>query len=228
MNAISFSLYGTDPKYLVGALENAVQAKEFYPGWEVHFWTGEVTFNVVSQLLSSGAFVHPAPNSDIPNGMFWRFLVHDNPEITRYIIRDVDSRFSEREVRAVHEWILADTKLHVMRDHPYHNQPIMGGMWGWTKEPGDFDMFPWAKAAGQEVRFGRDQEFLYKWAWKHAKSKTIHDSCGTYDGTRNWPLNGPEFVGEYIDEHGLPNTQHREMRLKHIENTIPALASGVR
>lgn len=34
-NVVSYSLYGSDPRYTVGALENAQLAKTVYPGWSV-------------------------------------------------------------------------------------------------------------------------------------------------------------------------------------------------
>src|SRR5690606_19151093 len=34
MNVISMSLYGREPKYVTGALENAALAPRIYPGWE--------------------------------------------------------------------------------------------------------------------------------------------------------------------------------------------------
>lgn len=216
MNAIAFSLYGDDPRYLVGAVANARMAKEFYPRWEVHVWCGQtVPFDVVASLMAHGASIHHADESRIPNGMFWRFLVHDLPAVERYIVRDVDSRFSEREVKAVNEWIVAGTQLHVMRDHPYHNQSIMGCSFGWQKRSGDFSMAVSMRDAAQNTAYGKDQEFLALTLWKLAKSKTIHDSCGTFDGTRNWPLTGPDFVGEYVYPGGQFNEQHRGMRRAH-------------
>lgn len=42
---ISFGLYGTKPKYLIGAIRNAQLAKVFYPGWTARFYhSAEVRF----------------------------------------------------------------------------------------------------------------------------------------------------------------------------------------
>lgn len=221
MNAIAFSLYGSDPRYLVGAVENARMAGEFYPGWEIHVWCGQDVLDVIKHhtLPEAKAKVHLLTPGLIPNGMFWRFLVHDLPGVERYLVRDVDSRFTQREVKAVDEWIAAGTQLHVMRDHPYHNQPIMGCSFGWRKNPQrDFDMAAISRRAAQEVAYGKDQEFLARTLWRFAKDKTVHDSCGTFDGTRNWPSDGPGFVGEYVYADGSFNEEHRKMRLEHLSN----------
>ncbi|HPC77997.1 MAG TPA: hypothetical protein PK811_06665, partial [bacterium] len=44
--------------------------------------------------------------------------------------RDTDSRLNPREADAVEEWIESGKSFHIMRDHPQHNVPICGGMWG--------------------------------------------------------------------------------------------------
>ena len=66
--------------------------------------------------------------------MVWRFLIASDPSVGRYIIRDADSRLSERKA-AVSEWIESGKKFHVMRDHPSHNNFAMsGGMWAGQKK----------------------------------------------------------------------------------------------
>ena len=46
------------------------------------------------------------------------------------ISRDADSRLSLREKEAVEKWINSDKDFHIMRDHPHHYYPILGGTWG--------------------------------------------------------------------------------------------------
>jgi protein O-GlcNAc transferase len=62
--------------------------------------------------------------------MFWRFWASEEKDVDIFLSRDCDSRISEREVIAVNEWLNSDKDFHIMRDHPYHNVPILGGMWG--------------------------------------------------------------------------------------------------
>ena len=66
---------------------------------------------------------------EIP-GMFWRFQPNDDKEVERFIVRDSDSRITEREKIAVEEWEKEDKVLHIMRDHPHHNFHILAGMFG--------------------------------------------------------------------------------------------------
>lgn len=213
MKCIAFSLYGSDPRYLVGTVENARMARSFYPGWQVHVWTDHQNTRVTRQLHGWDVRVHLGPRTGLFNGMFWRFLIHDLPGVERYIVRDVDSRFSRREVEAVNEWIKAGTQLHVMRDHPWHNQPMMGGLWGWLKDPEhDFHMSTICRQGAEVVGYGKDQEFLARTVWKFARSGTVHDSCGAFDGRVTWPADGPGFVGEYVSATGKPNETHRRIR----------------
>lgn len=213
MNVVAFSLYGTAARYLVGAVENARLVRELYPGWEAHFWHERKMCDskVAQQLTDEGAWRHVPPDN-IPNGMFWRFLAHDLTGVERYIVRDVDSRIGPREVKAVAAWIASGSQLHVMRDHPFHCQAMMGGMWGWRKHSDDLEMAENCREMARIVRYGQDQDYLIKAVWCGARDRLVHDSCGTFDGTRNWPSDGPAFVGEYYDEFEQPCVDHRRAR----------------
>lgn len=216
MNAISFSLYGSDPRYLVGAVENAKTAGLFYPEWQVHFWTGpEISSALQDELRTLGATIHDV-RSFTDDGKFWRFLIHDVGEVQRYIVRDADSRFSFREVDAVTEWIEAGTQLHIMRDHPSHSAAILGGMWGWLKQKDNFVMRSKIEQWILKNKVGRNQPFLKEEVLPLSRSMTVHDSCGGFDGTRNWNSNGPGFVGEYISQTGEFTEPDRRARSEHL------------
>ena len=61
--------------------------------------------------------------------MNWRFFPTLDPQVDILLSRDLDSRISQREVDAVTEWMESGKLVHVMRDHPQHNTPMLGGMW---------------------------------------------------------------------------------------------------
>ena len=49
---ICYSLWGDDPKYTIGAIKNAEQIKEIYPGWIARFYCGtSVPQDIVLQLI---------------------------------------------------------------------------------------------------------------------------------------------------------------------------------
>jgi len=64
------------------------------------------------------------------SGMFWRMLPILWGSSKYVLVRDLDSRLSNRESLAVKAWIESGKSLHIMRDHPAHSTAIMGGMFG--------------------------------------------------------------------------------------------------
>ena len=127
---ISFSLWGDNPKYTIGAIRNAELTPIIYPGWVSRFYCGKsVPTDIIKTLIS-------LPNTEVVmmdvdgdwTGMFWRFYACEDSDIM--LSRDTDSRLSLREKLAVDEWLSSDKDFHIMRDHPYHNIEILGGMWG--------------------------------------------------------------------------------------------------
>ena len=126
---ISFTLYGQDPKYIVGMYENLVLQKQFYPEWETIIYHDDSLDNAVLNNLKPDATLINVSECGILASM-WRFLAHDEENVERFIVRDSDSRLSQREADAVQEWIKSDKTLHIMRDHPHHGYAVNGGMWG--------------------------------------------------------------------------------------------------
>lgn len=130
MKIIAFSLWGDNPKYCVGALKNAELAEKIYPEWICRFYVGKSTPINYIDSLKKFKNVETILMSDEGNwnSMFWRFQAADGNDIM--ISRDTDSRLSEREKKAVDEWLNSPYDFHIMRDHPYHGTEILGGMWG--------------------------------------------------------------------------------------------------
>ena len=49
---VSFSLWGHDPKYTVGALKNAELAEKIYPDWKCYFFVANsVPSNIIEKLI---------------------------------------------------------------------------------------------------------------------------------------------------------------------------------
>ena len=128
---VSFSLWGDNPKYTIGALYNAELVSEIYPGWTARFYVGKSTpINVGKKLEKLGSEVVYMDDHGNWTGMFWRFYPAGESDVEIRISRDTDSRLSFREKEAVDAWLASDKDFHIMRDHPAHDAPIMGGMWG--------------------------------------------------------------------------------------------------
>lgn len=135
---ISIGLYGSNPKYTVGAIRNSELVKYIYPGWIIRFYVDDtVPKDVIEKLIENDAeVIHVDKRQGLDGGiagMFWRFLVADDPTVDRFVIRDADSRLNMRERMAVEEWIKSGKMVHIMRDHVNHRYKMNGGMWGARK-----------------------------------------------------------------------------------------------
>jgi len=205
---VSFSLWGDNPKYCVGAIKNASLIKKIYPGWESWFYCGSsVPQEVIDFIIKEGGKVFLKSEQGDWTGMFWRFEPIAHPEVEIMISRDADSRVSERESFAVNSWLESDKLFHVMRDHPAHAIEILGGMWG-AKKPLLGDMMHLIKAYSKGNFWQVDQNFLKEVVWPRVSYTTMtHDE---FFAKLPFPKsrNGAEFVGQVYDENDVPNAEY--------------------
>ena len=149
--------------------------------------------------------------------LFLVFIVFLQVEVAMF--RDLDSRPSQREVDAVHEWLQSKHAFHVMRDHPGHDLPMLAGMWGLKLAPsgGDDDLRPILRRVFLAILRHpsaywdywdpqTDQMILRRFFWPWAKTIMLqHDSfhCDLFAKSRSWPSQRPEgqldnFVGSPV------------------------------
>lgn len=180
---ISFSLWGSASLYTQGALENVRLAAEFYPDWTCRIYHDEsVPASVLGELAAAGAeTVAMEAGSGPVRGLFWRFLVSDDPTVSHFLCRDADSRLNSRERAAVDAWLASGLPFHVMRDHIMHTDLMLAGMWG-----GRAGILPPmaplvdVAARADEGRL-RDQRFLGRVVWPLIEGCClVHDSA--HDG----------------------------------------------
>ena len=224
---VSFSLWGDDPKYTIGAIKNAELVQELYSGWIGRFYCGR---SVPQDILEK---LHEVSNTEVIlmdeegdwTGMFWRFLSADSDDVV--LSRDTDSRVSEREVYAVNEWLESDKDFHIMRDHPYHGTQILGGMWGCRN-----GILKGITESINEYSKGNfiqvDQNFLREHVWPKISNNALsHDEffVGTpllnrlnnsieyFNGVpfpkprKDWN----DFVGQVYDENDNPTQEYAVM-----------------
>ncbi len=212
------ALWGRSPKYVQGAIENAKLLKVIYPGWILRIIAApDVPARAIEELLGIRD-VEVAVCNDAPGNLYLlkRFEIADDPLIDIALIRDSDSRFSQREADAVRFWIKSGKKFHIMRDHPCHTAPIMGGMWGVRKDGYNFEIKPLivkflssvTRPNDVELKYGDDQDFLKAYIYPIAKKNAvIHDDF--YSGSSwNSRRQGLEFVGQVFDEYGFTDLSH--------------------
>ena len=232
--AIAYSVYGSSPRYLSGALANPRLAAKFFPDWEVHMYHDDTVpkpilarlrefSNVRMISMSSTGGSESETTSSVRNRMSWRFLAASDPTVARFIVRDIDSRLSERDRAAVGEWIASGRKFHVMRDHPSHsNFEMSGGMWGgrgdafpqmatelrkfedsqsssWLRWIAPSWLMSWIRSL--QGAYMVDMNFLNAVVWPVARASVLqHDafSCAKFGGGRSFPTTRDWAGGEHI------------------------------
>ena len=174
MKIISFSLWGNNPKYTIGAIKNAKLAKIIYPGWECYYYIStDVSAEIIKSLEDEGAKIIRMGDGNW-FGLTWRFLAADIEGAT-VIIRDTDSRLNLREKAAVDVWLNSQYDFHIMRDHPFHVSRIMGGMWG-ARNNICRGISNWLNEYRLSNCYDSDQAFLREVVFpKIASSCIIHD-----------------------------------------------------
>jgi len=225
---ISFSLFGHEPDYILGAVANAKECDTFYPGWTPVFYVApEIEQKIIDQLLATGAVVIPGGPEISKNPRIWRFAAALLPEAKLTLFRDTDSRFSKREVEAVAQWVKSENQLHIIRDHPRHYYPIMAGMWGVRSTEYVRSTIKQILLSANGADKPEDQTLLAKIFYPKFKDDAlVHDAFFTREKNRATLIdrepNG-SFIGEQIDSAGNPNLSHRELASRYERNLILAL-----
>jgi len=214
---ISFSIYGSDPKYTIGLLRNLELSSKIYPGWVVYVYYNSTVsdFMIEEYKKFNNVELINMDGNDLP-GMFWRFTPKEGVE--RFISRDVDSRLSIREKLAVDDWIISNKTLHILRDHPHHEHEVNGGMFGLVINE-KFDMLSeinkWLEGKHLDLfnKFG-DLDFLDNVMFVELKDDLIaHDSVWrSRVGSVPFPtpMEDYKFVGEIYDENENRYHQYQE------------------
>lgn len=212
LNVISYSLWGNNPKYTVGAIRNAELALSVYPDWNLKFYIGSSVPNQIIYALeeySNVQLIFEQGDGDW-SSMFWRFRATYDCGADNIIFRDTDSRLTTREKLAVDEWLASSKTVHIMRDHPYHKFPILGGMWGF-KNNGKYDIktlledFYKNKA---KDKYGTDYEFLGNVLYPMLKDDYIvHDEFFDKKPFPSQRINY-EFIGQVFDENEQTVKEH--------------------
>jgi hypothetical protein len=198
---ISFSLWGTNSIYNIGAIRNAELAKDIYPEWICRYYVGKSVPSEIIEKLNSfdnTEIIFMDTDGDW-TGMFWRFYPASDNDVDVVIVRDCDSRLNLREKHAVDEWLNSDKGFHIMRDHPAHGTEILGGMWG-SKKGVVTEMEPLIKEYVKGDFWQVDQNFLREKIYPSVKDNSmVHDE---YFEHKPFPKHreNKTFVGQAFNE----------------------------
>lgn len=212
---ISFSLWGNNPKYTIGAIKNANLAPIVYPNWICRFYvSNDVPNDIVRELEKTSEVIKL---NSIGN---WKLTVERfkaiDEDVECVLFRDTDSRLNNREKAAVDEWLKSNKTLHIMKDHPYHGGfPILAGMWGLKKKGFNLNMSKMLSIYSNTEQYHYDQIFLNDYIWKYYSDDCIiHDE---FFNKKPFPTarNGLQFVGQVFDENDNTPIEHLSMLREH-------------
>ena len=225
---ISYSLYGSNPKYFLGAMDNIKIAKVIYPDWQVQIYVGSsITLHQRNTLVRMGALLIDMRFREDASAMLWRLHAFLDSDTDVVLIRDCDSRLGLRESWAVQEWIKSGRSLHIMRDHPFHTAFIMGGMWA-AKASAVAPQLSFLKEGSfyshAPCNYGDDQRLLEKTIYTVLfREAYVHDTFTLLSrSSKKFPrrLAGDSFVGEVIESDGTPNREHIRVLLAHEKSSL--------
>lgn len=194
-NIIAFSLYGAQPRYCETLVENIRAAAGLYPHWTCRVYLDEsVPEHVWQRLQEAGAQLRDMSGEKGIFPTLWRFLVMDDPQVERFMVRDADSLVSEREAAAVEAWLASPFHFHHMRDYFTHTDLLLAGMWG-----GVTGVFPQVEPLIRQFLAGyqgterfTDQYFLKAVLWPTVRMSILnHDELFHFHQARPWPPHAP-------------------------------------
>ncbi len=199
---ISMSVWGNDPRYIIGAKKQIELCNRYYPDWKVRIYTDEASkFNDQTEIeivvINDGSFA-----------MFHRFIPMFEDSNNIVMVRDSDSRITIREVKAITEWLDSDKDFHVFRDHDAHFEfPIIGCAFAY-KGCFDNNLYEIMKYyMFTQKYYLSDQFYLRDHIYPVVKeSMMIHsmDDEGWFKETRKQLKNPYSFCGNGYDENDMP------------------------
>jgi hypothetical protein len=81
----------------------------------------EIKINLNGTILDPDDYIIPRS---------WRWFPIGDSFVDLFSSRDSDSYIFQREVDSVRVWLESNKIGHIMRDHPWHSNIMLGGMWG--------------------------------------------------------------------------------------------------
>lgn len=195
---ISISVWGNNPRYIIGAKRQIELAKTYFPDWKVLIYTDD---------KSNFEFVDCVEIKDNSFGAFWRFFPLFESENNIVLSRDADSRFNERESKCVEEWLNSDKNFHTFKDHPAHFEfPILAGCFGFKGKFPDYLLNIMKIYMNNNKFYLSDQFFLRDYIYPIIKDNMLIHSMneGWFKETRDNLINKYEFCGNGYDENDVP------------------------
>jgi hypothetical protein len=205
MGVFSFCLYGTEPNYYTGLLENIALIKEYYPTFSIIVFKGVCD---PSWVIPDGVIVDNTNREGHINALL-RYIPMSTEEVG--FVRDADSRVDARDRWCIDEFLKSDKMYHSIRDHYHHRSKLMAGTFGWKRS------LP-LMIPTHEVSYGYDEHFLATQVYDLIKQDLlVHTTNRAYVGEHARWIERPfesdtDFVGNVIWNGSPKFSQMREYR----------------
>jgi len=206
MKYISFCLYGDDLKYYKGAEKNLILINELLPDWTpvIYYSPSNFRLEFLDTLKELGGHLIDVSTIEISKyltyPMFWRYLIFFESGYS--IVRDLDSRISEREVNYINNWVNSELDYFIIRDHPWHSL-VPGGLVGLKLNDDKIKNFFIDFVKNNGLGWGTDQEMLSKY-FENVDKKNVY-YCGFDDETNYIKRDNLDFfIGIQLDEDDKP------------------------
>jgi hypothetical protein len=217
----AYSLFGKrKPFYYDKFINNSKNLDSIYPGWLMRVlhddtidrsiicevecakddqgnFLDNVDFCDVTVMPENGLNTSLVWSANYMHPMKYRWLPIGDSFVDVTTSRDADGFLIEREAHAIKEWFNTGKYGHIMRDHPWHTVPVLGGAWGvynardrqrsetiynLIKNP---EIAKHYHKKGQPMHKGNDQDFLAQRVYPVMNGDLIaHDSylCTVFGG----------------------------------------------
>ena len=201
MKVFSFCLYGTEPNYYTGLLENIAIIKQYYPDFTIMVYKGTCD---PSWVFPDDVVIDNTNRTGAIN-MMLRYIPINHAEVG--FVRDADSRITARDRWCIDAFLKSDKSYHIVRDHHWHQSKMMGGIFGWKRPM--MLMIP----THEDVGYGFDEGYLAANVYDYIKSDTLVHTCvRAFTGEHAEWIERPhddefDFVGNVIWD-GKPKFSH--------------------
>ena len=207
MKVFSFCLYGSNPKYTLGMIENIKIINEKFEEWYTYIYYNNVPEDILNKIKEYTNVVLLESEYTQAKTMLDRFKPIDNIDVEVMMVRDADSRIHDRDCWAINEFLNSNKKLHIIRDHSGHRRPIMGGLFGIKKGLIEFNIKDKIKSyeLNNENKYDVDQNFLEEYIYPIALKNNDYLLHGNkiYANEINTPFPFPvknnDFCGQVVD-----------------------------
>lgn len=124
-------MWGNNPLYIEGAIENVELAGKFYPGWLCRYYVNK-DVRIINELKNRGCEVIITQDK-----LDWRQSAASDKNSDYIIFRDVDSRLGHLEAKLVAEWMATGEVAQIIYPARFkaissmRKEPLLfGGLWG--------------------------------------------------------------------------------------------------